>query len=59
MQKMREILWLGGDVGLMAAIASTLALTADVVPWSGLQEGRGMGFGDALKSSCRQGRQRP
>ena len=33
------------DVGLLAAIASALALTADTMPWSGLQEGRGRGFG--------------
>ena len=29
----------------MTKIASTLALTADTVQWSGLREGRGQGFG--------------
>ena len=33
------------DVGLLAAIASTSALTADAVPWSSLREGRGQGYG--------------
>ena len=36
----------GGDVGLLAAISSTSALTADDVPWSGLHDGRGSGLGD-------------
>ena len=35
----------GDDVGLLAVIAPTSALTADAVPWSGLREGRGRGFG--------------
>ena len=35
----------GGDIGLLAAIASTLALTDDAVLWSGLREVRGHGFG--------------
>ena len=30
---------------MLAAIVSTLALTADAVPWSGLREGRGREFG--------------
>ena len=34
------------DVGMLAVIASTSALTADAVPWSGLWEGKGRGFGD-------------
>ena len=33
-----------GDVGIMTAIESTLELTDDAVPWSGLREGRGRGF---------------
>ena len=33
------------DVGLLAAIASTSALTADAVPWLGIWGGRGCGFG--------------
>ena len=33
------------DLGLLAEIASMLALMADAVPWSGLREGRGRGFG--------------
>ena len=33
------------DVGLLAAIASVSLLTADAVPWSGIQKGRGWGFG--------------
>ena len=37
--------WLGGDIVLMADIASTLALTADAMQWSGIREGRGWGFG--------------
>ena len=44
-QMMRAILSCGGDVGLLAAIASTSALMTDAVPWSGLWEGRGQGFG--------------
>ena len=42
---MKTILLWGGDIGLMASIASTFALTADAVPWSGLRGGRGKGFG--------------
>ena len=38
--------WSFAGVGLLAAIAPTLALTADDVPLSGLREGRGRGFGD-------------
>ena len=45
LQMMREILSWGDDVGLLEAIASTSALTADAVPWSGLWDGRGRGFG--------------
>ena len=38
---MRLIFSWGVDIGLLAAIASTSVLTADSVPWSGIQEGRG------------------
>ena len=40
-----------GDVGRLVAIASTSALKADAVPWSGLQEGRGQGFGGGTHGS--------
>ena len=43
-------LWVG-DVGRLVAIASTSALKADAVPWSGLQEGRGQGFGGGTHGS--------
>ena len=33
LQMMRTNLSWGGDVGLLAAIASTSALTADALPW--------------------------
>ena len=36
----------GGDIGMMAAIASTYVLTTNAVPWSDLQDGRGWWFGD-------------
>ena len=42
---MREILSWGGDIGLLASILSTLALRADSLTWSALQERRGRGFG--------------
>ena len=45
LQRMRAIFSWWGDVGLLAAIASTSVLTADAVPWSDLREGRGRGFG--------------
>ena len=45
LQMMRAIFSWVDDVGLLAANASTSALTADAVPWSGLREGRGRGFG--------------
>ena len=35
----------GGDVGLLAAIASMSTLTYYAVLWSGIQEERGQGFG--------------
>ena len=44
-QTMRAILSWGGDVGLLAAIATTSVLTTDAVPWSGLREEMGKGFG--------------
>ena len=40
-----EILSWGCEIGLLAAIASTLALTSDAVSWSGLREVRGELFG--------------
>ena len=45
LQMMRWGFSWGGDVGLLAANESTLALMLDAVPWSGLQEGRGGGSG--------------
>ena len=45
LQRMRAILSWGDDIGLLTAIASTLALKADDVPCSGLREGKGWGFG--------------
>ena len=40
------------DAGLIVSIASTLALTADDVLWSGLREGRVRGFGGDTCSRC-------
>ena len=42
---MRAIFLWGGDIGLLAEIASTPSLTADAVTCSSLQEERGRGFG--------------
>ena len=40
------------DIGLLANIASTVALTAGAVAWSGLREGRGRGFGENPCDRC-------
>ena len=40
------------DVGMLAAITSTSEITADAVPWSGLQEGRERGLGGDPRSWC-------
>ena len=42
---MKEYFCGGGDVGLLAAIESTSALTVDAVTWSGIREVREQGFG--------------